>query len=367
MVSIALRNLFAEKTRFAISVGGVAFSVMLILIILSLYQGWRVKATEYIRGIDTDLWVTQSGSADITSSASLIPDSVGLKIKTLPGVSQVNKFVGKPVSFSLKNKDVNTYIVGFDPEKPISGPKKMLSGKKVPDEGEIVVDKVLAKNKKLEIGEFVEIFGTSLKVVGIADGANMFLFQFSFIDQKEAIKLFGTEGFTNFYLVKTDSGKLDEVRDEINQIGGVDALDREEFVDKNRRLIDEVFVPIIAVLVLISVLVGTAVIGLTIYTATIEKAREFGVLKAIGGSNLQIYQIIFQQSFVSGIIGYFVGVGLTFLLLWIIPNFVPVFVTTTRGVDLVNVFVLANTMSIFASYIPVRRIIHIDPAEVFRS
>lgn len=40
---IARKNLFAEKTRFAISVGGVAFVMFLILVLGSLYQGWMVK------------------------------------------------------------------------------------------------------------------------------------------------------------------------------------------------------------------------------------------------------------------------------------------------------------------------------------
>jgi len=367
MISIALRNLLAERTRFAISVGGVAFSVMLILIILSLYQGWQIKATQYIRGIKADLWVTQPGSADITNSASFLPNTFIPELEKIEGVEKVHRFVGKPINFKIKGKEANAYIVGFDTSDPISGPQKIVQGKALPSDGEIIVDQVLAKNSKLEVGETVEIFGSSFQVVGIAEGANMFLFQFSFITLADAQQLFQTSEFSNFFLIETAEGQLEEVKKTINEISGVEALSAEEFVDRNRRSIDEVFLPIIAVLVFISVLVGTTVIGLTIYTATIEKAREFGVIKAIGGSNLQIYRIIFEQSLVSGVVGYILGVALTYLLLWLIPQQVPVFVTVTRHQDLVGVFILANTMSALASYIPVRRILSIDPAEVFRS
>lgn len=52
---IARKNLFAEKTRFAISVGGVAFAVFLILVLGSLYQGWMVKLAGYVESVEADL------------------------------------------------------------------------------------------------------------------------------------------------------------------------------------------------------------------------------------------------------------------------------------------------------------------------
>jgi len=49
MVPVARRNLLAEKFRLAIAVGGVAFAVFLIVIVLSLYQGFRSNAGEFAR------------------------------------------------------------------------------------------------------------------------------------------------------------------------------------------------------------------------------------------------------------------------------------------------------------------------------
>lgn len=367
MISIALRNLFGEKTRFFISVGGVAFSVMLILVIISLYRGWEIKSMQYIRSVDTDLWVTQDGSSDLTSSASIIPLPFLEKIKQIDGVKEVNRFIGRPVQFDLKGKHVNAYLVGYDTEKAVAGPQKIIEGKREPEKQEMVIDRILAQNHKVSLGDYVDIFGRPFKVVGISEGSNMFVFQFSFINQKEAIDIFKMQELSNFYLVKAESGKLDFVKKEINKIEGLDALLKEDFVQKNKRLIDEVFIPIISVLVFISILVGITVIGLTIYTATLEKSREFGVLKALGASNFQVYRIIFEQSLVSGVIGYFCGLGLTYLTLWLIPKYVPVFVTLSLRKDQILVFVIAVLMSILASYTPVRRIVKIDPALVFKS
>ena len=367
MISIALRNLFGEKTRFFISIGGVAFSVMLMMTIISLFRGWQIRSTQYIRDIDTDIWVTQRGATDITSSASIIPNTIQPQIERIDGVKEVNRFLGRPLQIKIKDRDVNVYLVGYDTDKKVAGPTKIISGKAEPGENEIVLDKVLMINNHLSVGDYIDIFNRPFKIIGVAEGANMFVFQFSFINQKQAAELFKMQDLSTFFLVKTEAGKVDSVNNEINKIDGLEGLKRVDFVESNKRILNEVFIPIISVLIFISIMVGTAVIGLTIYTATIEKNREFGVLKALGASNMQIYRIILEQSLISGLVGYFVGVGGTYLLLWIIPMYVPVFVTVTLGMDLAWIFGVSLAMSVIASYAPVRRIVKIDPALVFNS
>lgn len=367
MISIALRNLFGEKTRLLISIGGVAFSVMLILIILSLYRGWQIKSTQYIREIETDVWVTQDGAVDITSSASIIYPEIANQIEQIDGVLEANKFLGRPLQLTVKGRDTNAYLTGFDPDNPVTGPKNVVEGRDDLKKGEIVVDRVLARNNDLVLGDLIEIFDKPYKIVGIAEGANMFVFQFSFVNMEDAKEIFNTGELFTYYLLQVAESKQSEVIERINEIPGVSAFTKKEFVDKNKRFIDEVFLPIITVLVIISMFVGTTVIGLTIYTATIEKSREFGVLKALGASNTQVYRIIFEQAIVSGAIGYLLGVALTYLLLWLIPMYAPAFVTVTLMSDMALVFVISLGMSIVASYTPVRRIVKIDPALVFKS
>jgi putative ABC transport system permease protein len=58
VVPVARRNLFAEKTRLAISVAGVAFAVRLILIVVALYRGWS-SVGGIIEELPGDLWVVQ--------------------------------------------------------------------------------------------------------------------------------------------------------------------------------------------------------------------------------------------------------------------------------------------------------------------
>src|SRR3972149_1934763 len=80
MFFLARKNLLAEKIRLLISVGGVAFSVLLVVVVGGLYRGWESRITDYIESIDADLWVGQEGSGDMSHSFSVIPSSLGAEI-----------------------------------------------------------------------------------------------------------------------------------------------------------------------------------------------------------------------------------------------------------------------------------------------
>src|SRR3990167_2011517 len=111
MFFLARKNLLAEKIRLLISVGGVAFSVLLVVVVGGLYRGWERRITNYIESIDADLWVGQEGSGDMSHSFSVIPAAVGEEIKKIAGVDSTEEFVGKGVRFEHDGKETTLRIV----------------------------------------------------------------------------------------------------------------------------------------------------------------------------------------------------------------------------------------------------------------
>ena len=368
MVSIARKNIFSEKTRLFISVGGVAFSVLLILILMSLYQGWKTMMTNYIQNVDAQVWVVQKGASDMFHSVSIMPQTNQEEIENIEGVSSVNRLLGRQVSFNLKGDEVVTFMFGYDVASGLGGPLRVVEGQETPGRGEIIIDRIFASNKELKIGDKLEIGKKEFSIVGISEGGNLIFYQYSFTDKNDAEEVYEMEKFTNFYLVKVaDPGQIEQVKKRIeSKIEGVEALTSTEFSKNNQKLIDETFLPILGVLIIIGFFIGVAVIGLTIYNATIEKSREYGILKAIGLSNASLYKIIFQQSLISATLGFVGGVALTFGINELTARFVPEFVTVIRWQDIIIVFFAAILMSVLAAYLPIRRIAKIDPAEVFK-
>lgn len=365
-ISIARKNLFHEKTRFMISVGGIAFAVMLILILLGLYRGWNEKAVEYQTKVKADIWVVQNGVKDMSHSVSLLPNGYKDQITAVRGVRSVDMVLVRRVIFKLGGEEITTTIIGFNTESDVGGPYSLIEGKVKLQAGEIIIDKILAGKHNLKIGDTLALLGNNYKIAGISESGAFF--QFSFISFKDARELFQMSDLFNYALVSSDgSVSQDEVIENIeSKISNVDAQTRKEFADNSKKEIAEIFLPIIFMLVLICFVVGAMIISLTIYTATIEKSREYGVLKAIGAKNRQLYKTIFEQSVITGIFGYVISVGLTYLISFLAEKSEPMFTMYIIWQDLLLVVGIVLLMVIIAAYIPIRKVVRIDPAIVFK-
>lgn len=370
MLFIAIKNLFQEKTKLAISVGGVSFAVLLIIIINALYQGFNTQMGAYPKSIPADLWVEQAGVGDMYHTLSFLPNNLSGRLENIQGVNKATPYLGRQVMLTLDGKEQSFFLVGIDPRVGTTKPYKMKSGNwQDLKDGEIIIDEIFANEKKLKVGDNLDLGGEILKIAGISSGGNIISFQYSFITMRQAKKMFNLGEKVNFYIITLDSNAdPTQVKKEIkNTIDGVDVLTKKEFIDASRKVLTDTFLPIIYVLVIIGLIIGVAVIGLTTYSATIEKVREYGVMKAIGISNFQLFKMVLFQSLISGFFGFVIGAGLAYFVSYIATNIVSAFVTEIRLIDLIWVLGATIFMSLAASYIPTRRIAKIDPAEVFKS
>lgn len=368
-ISLARKNLLREKTRFAISLGGVAFSVMLILVLLGLYNGWNEKLTRYVEEVDADVWVLQKGAADMFHSTSLFANEAQEQLGSIDGVEQVTLLLGRQVTFDVNDQDAHVVVMGYDTSTGVGGPLEVIEGEETPNAGEIVVDEVFADAKGVGVGDTLDIHDHKYTIAGISTGGNLVSFQYAFMPIEEARRLLQMEDVTNYALIRfSDSADQERSIKEIeDNFPGLDVLAKSEFAANNREQITESFLPIIYVLVVIGFIVGLVVISLTIYTATIEKSREFGLLKAVGAPNAFLYHIILEQAFYAGVIGYVLGIGFTYAVSWIAQQVEPAFLTYFRWQDMALVFGIVFLMIVSASYIPIRRLVHIDPAIVFKA
>lgn len=88
MTNIAWKNLGHQRARFALSTGGVAFSVLLILIVRGLYDGILAQATYYARNVDAELWVSQAATPDrLIQSTSVLAADLEAQLGDVPGVA----------------------------------------------------------------------------------------------------------------------------------------------------------------------------------------------------------------------------------------------------------------------------------------
>lgn len=370
MTNIAWKNLAGERTRFAISVAGVAFSVVLVVILRALYAGVIAEATRYVRNSGADLWVAQQGTpGDFLQSRSILPDADESQIERVSGVRQVAPLLSRPVAMHLGHRDANVFLLGVQNGSSVGWPETVRKGSAIPGPGEIVVDRVFARNFGVRRGDRLPVGANGLKVAQIVRGGNAVAYQFAWANLSDVTDIFGVQGFVSYYLVNADRGVNAKNLGQriVREVPGTQVFAGTELADKNADNLRQGFLPVLLVLVVVAFVVGTAIIGLIIYTATVEKSKEYGVLKAIGFSNRQLYKVVLQQSLLAAMAGFIAGTILAVLLGPVIERIVPVFVTEIRLADVVFAGVGALAMAAVASLVPARPMARLDPAEVFRA
>jgi len=365
IVLIAFKNLFKEKGRLLITISGVTFSVVLILLLLGLYQGWSTQITKFLGGIEADLWVGSNGSSDLSHGISILPKDTGAQLEDVAGTDKVVPFVGRQISFSLNGGDSHVYLIGQDEDKIIH-PYTIVEGKSSPDKGEIIIDQTFARKENLNIDDKLDIQGVELRIAGISKGGNLLAYTYAIATTEDVRDALKANDYTNYFIIKSSDPELTE-KEIKDKYPNLQAIPKDNFINNNSVIIKDSFLPIIAVLLLVALVIGTAIIGLTIYTSVVEKSREYGVLKAIGYTNYQLFGIAVIQSFMAGLLGLIVGNILAPIIAQIAYEFVGGFIYENGYSQIIGVAVTVMLMSILASFIPLKRILSIDPAEVFKA
>lgn len=109
----------------------------------------------------------------------------------------------------------------------------------------------------------------------------------------------------------------------------------------------------------ILVLIAGVVIGLIIYTFTLDKLHEIAMLKLMGAQRRVIYAMILQEALFMGIVGTLIGSGLELLA----EPYFPRRVIATSG-DIVQMLVAMMVVAVLASVLAVRRAMRVDPRSV---
>ena len=363
---LARRNLIQDKTRLVLSLGGVALAVMLILLLNGFLTGMNRQITSYLNHSPSSIVVAQKGIRNLLGATSLLPPGADTEVEAIDGVVKAYPILSQFVILDLNGKKQPAYMIGYEPERG-GGPWHITNGREPQTDHEMVIDRVLANRHALHIGDTFEVMGQVFSIVGLSDGTTSWMTSFFFIRKAAAEKLLLAPGATSFLLVTTTNEvSIKAVLQRLNNLPGVNALGNDEMAANDLKLFAKVFSLPLKLMVGIAFLVGTIVVGLVIYTATIERQREYGVLKAIGASNRVLYRVVAIQALVAALAGAFAGLLLAYVAAGGIMAARPQFLITIAPRDVIQAFIAGLGMALAAALFPARVIAGLAPAEVFR-
>jgi putative ABC transport system permease protein len=374
MVSIARKNLFRDKLRFVIALVGIQFAVVLITIQAGVFLRFLVNASVLIDHANADLWITARNLSNFEFGRPY-SEKVFYEAQKVNGVQWAEKFI---LTFSLWKRpnggQESVEVVGFNPETMNAAPWNVIEGNlyDVKYLDQVMVDEAdLPRLGNPRVGDYTEIRGHKVKIVGLTRGAKSFTqTPFVFTSYDTAVRLsYILRGQTVYILLKVAPGYT--VPDVQHRLLAVlpdnDVYTRQEFSSKSRRywMVSTGAGLALLASALMGLVIGTIIVGQTIYASTIEHSKEFGTLKAIGASNADIYLIIIKQALINSVIGFSTGMIIALGVIQLMRK---------GGLDvlmpwplMVGIFFVTVAMCICSSFISIFKITRIDPALVFKS
>jgi len=300
---LVVENLKNKPMRSLLSFLLIGVPVTLILALVGLAQGMLRDSQERARGVGADILVRASSTtAGFALSADSVKESyIPYFRNEVPHVKLATGVINHPIDFPL-------YITGIDQAEfdAMSGGFTYIAGHPLRDPDDILVDELYARQKKLHIGSTISLKNHTWKLAGIIEGGKLARVVVP-IKTLQSV-LLGTADEVKRYIEENTSLKVNTM-DEITALYSVNNVaGLSEFI---------------YVVMGIGVVIGFAVVCLSMYMAVLQRTREIGILKALGGSNTFILRIILAEAMVLGLGGTALGILMSFGAWWLIRTLVP--------------------------------------------
>ena len=366
-VPVARRQLLAEPAKLAVSVLAIAAAVALVLLLTGLRRGMGEQVTLYLDR-QPPVLVGQGGARNFVAQTSVLPEALGARLERVPGVAAATPVSQQFAMLTLHGRRVLPLLVGFEPGGP-GGPWSVAAGRAPSADGEVALDRVLAREHGIELGSTVRYRGARLRVVGLTTGTAAWMAPLAFATRSTLNALDRRPGTAGFFLVAPQAGVSPArlaARIEA-AIAGVSALTREQAAANDRRLFTGAFDGILLAMVTIAFAVALLVIALTVYTSTSERGREYATLKAIGLRHGPLLRLAAGQAGALALAGAAVGGALAAAAVRAAESLAPKYLIVVTAETVAVVAAAAFLMALGAALLPARYLARLDPATAFRS
>jgi len=366
-VNVAQRNFFESRTRMAVTVGGVALAMSLVLVLDGVFAGAMRGVTAYIDNTPFDLVISQQGVRNLHMTSSQFPSADLSPVERVPGVRRVDPILFTSAFLVAGDKRSLAYLIGYEQGRLGAPPE----GADVPKElghGEVVIDKRIAVENDLAIGDRLSVLGKRFKVAGFVTGTVSITNSVAYIRSDDFAASTRQRGIASFGLVETRPGASPgAVEARIRRVvPDLNVMTKSQFAESERRVISDMSTEIIRLMTLVGFLIGLSVVGLTTYTVTLTKLREFGLLKALGAPHTRLLAIVFQQAVLSVALGLVAAMALTLALAFALGAADTNIRIAIELASIGRLAVASLIIAVLASAAPMLRVSLLEPADVFR-
>ena len=315
---LILANLSHRPVRTLLSVLAIAVEVTMILTLVGVSHGTLDSTKDRARSVGADIMVRPPGSSIMSSlSSAPMSDKYLDLLMQQPHVTAVTGTVVQALTFpdSLTGLDFAAF------NRMNGGFRYIHGGDPVSDDG-MVVDEDYAKQHKLHVGSQLKLGIHVWTVTGIAEGGKLARVC---VKLKTLQDIVGSPGHLSLIYVKLDdSNEADQIANQLkgtlndDQVYSINAL-MDAYSISNVGMLKD----FIDVVIGVALIVGFLVVFMAMYSAVLERTREIGIIKAVGGSSGLVLSILLRETVMLAVLGTVVGIVLTYGTQWLMRHSVP--------------------------------------------
>ncbi len=397
---IAYRYIKARKKGFfaflttLIAIGGTTLGVCALVITLSVMSGFQQDIRAKILGIQPHIYLTRT---DVTlfDNYEIITDEVsgfdyvkatapyifGQSIIKKQGYTQGTGALVKGIDFKSEDKLMDL--------KSKLSKDSILLDDEISDTG-IILGNELANSIHAEVGDYVIVMFPSqlssvpkmkkLKIEAIFhSGMYEYDTTLAYIDLKTAADMFSFDGGVSGIAIRTSSfDKAAQYAKDLQKKLGYPYRAR-SWIEMNKNLFSALKLEKIMMFIILALIIIVASFNIisNILLLSVEKAKEIGILSAMGFSKLSISKIFFYEGIIVGTVGTVLGLASGLLISYGLKNFeifklpqgvyyvdrLPVMIIPA---DICLVAICAFAITIIAGLYPAYQVSKLEPLEAIR-
>lgn len=374
ILKLAFKLLVNDKAKFTALLIGITFAVFLMMFVTSMLIGVLNHASATVINIGAPMWVMDPAVQTVSNSVGM-PDYVLDAVRSMHGVEYaVPLYSGGGLARLSDGTYQPINVIGLD-DNSLLGRPELLEGKieDIYAESAFVAvhDAEFGKLKNPKIGSELELNDNRAVIVGIAKVASSGLYGTPtlYTTYQRASRFLPNPRYTiSYVLVKPKSAAdVQKIKEQVTTLGYL-ALTKEEFMQRtaNFYIYQTGGGTNMLIMTAISFIVGLSISGQTFYTFILENLERFGALKAIGTKSRDLVGMILFQATFTAFTGYGLGVGLCALLIWLARFRLPSYAAMLTYANLALGFAMVAVIAAISSYVGIRRVLQIEPFEIFR-
>ncbi len=374
ILKLAYKLLVNDKAKFSALLVGNTFAVFGMMFATSMFIGVLHHSFSTVTNVGASIWVMDPAVQTVANTIGM-PDYVLDTVRSMKGVKYaVPLYSGGALVKLADGTYQSVSVIGLD-DISLFGRPELLEGKIediYAENGFVVVrDADFVKLGNPRLGSEFQLNDHRCVVVGIAKvpASGLFGIPTLYTTYNRAIQYIPSPRYTISYVLVEPKSTSDikAIKNEVQSLGYL-AITQEEFMQRitNFYVFQTGMGTNILIMTVISFIVGLSISGQTFFTFILENLERFGALKAIGTRSRELVgMVLFQASF-TALAGYGLGIGLCTTLITIAKMRLPDYFATITYFNLSLALVMVLIIAAVSSYFGARRVLRIEPFDIFR-